>query len=86
MKEGNLVSVIDTKDISANELEKLYLQTVWDFRMNTDFVYEKVVVFPVDSKSRFAFSRRGYFSASNSAQRNLWPKNKRKYHGKRSDG
>lgn len=28
MKEGNLVSVIDSKDISANELEKLYLQTV----------------------------------------------------------
>lgn len=28
MKEGNLVSVIDTKEISANELEKLYLQTV----------------------------------------------------------
>lgn len=28
MKEGNLVSVIDAKDISANELEKLYLQTV----------------------------------------------------------
>lgn len=28
MKEGNLVSVIDARDISANELEKLYLQTV----------------------------------------------------------
>jgi ABC-2 type transport system ATP-binding protein len=28
MKEGNLVSVIDAKSISANELEKLYLQTV----------------------------------------------------------
>ena len=28
MKEGNLVSVIDANDISANELEKLYLQTV----------------------------------------------------------
>lgn len=28
MKEGNLVSVIESKDISANELEKLYLQTV----------------------------------------------------------
>lgn len=28
MKEGNLVSVIDAKGISANELEKLYLQTV----------------------------------------------------------
>ncbi|MDZ7935929.1 MAG: ABC transporter ATP-binding protein [Emticicia sp.] len=28
MKEGNLVSVIDAKDISANELEALYLQTV----------------------------------------------------------
>jgi ABC-2 type transport system ATP-binding protein len=28
MKEGNLVSVIAAKDISANELEKLYLQTV----------------------------------------------------------
>jgi ABC-2 type transport system ATP-binding protein len=28
MKEGNLVSVIDAKDISANELEKLYLQMV----------------------------------------------------------
>ncbi len=28
MKEGNLVSVIDAKDISANELEQLYLQTV----------------------------------------------------------
>jgi ABC-2 type transport system ATP-binding protein len=28
MKEGNLVSVIDAKDISANELEKMYLQTV----------------------------------------------------------
>jgi ABC-2 type transport system ATP-binding protein len=28
MKEGNLVSVIDAKEISANELEKLYLQTV----------------------------------------------------------
>ncbi len=28
MKEGNLVSVTDAKDISANELEKLYLQTV----------------------------------------------------------
>ena len=28
MKEGNLVSVIEAKEISANELEKLYLQTV----------------------------------------------------------
>lgn len=28
MKEGNLVSVIDASTISANELEKLYLQTV----------------------------------------------------------
>ncbi|MEA5140552.1 ABC transporter ATP-binding protein [Arcicella rigui] len=28
MKQGNLVSVIDAKDISANELEQLYLQTV----------------------------------------------------------
>ena len=28
MKEGNLVSVIDASGISANELEKLYLQTV----------------------------------------------------------
>ncbi|WP_341227267.1 ABC transporter ATP-binding protein [uncultured Arcticibacterium sp.] len=28
MKEGNLVSVTEAKDISANELEKLYLQTV----------------------------------------------------------
>lgn len=28
MKEGNLVSVIDAATISANELEKLYLQTV----------------------------------------------------------
>jgi ABC-2 type transport system ATP-binding protein len=28
MKEGNLVSVINAKDISANELEQLYLQTV----------------------------------------------------------
>ena len=28
MKGGNLVSVIDAKEISANELEKLYLQTV----------------------------------------------------------
>ncbi len=28
MKEGNLVSVINAKDISANELEELYLQTV----------------------------------------------------------
>jgi len=28
MKEGNLVSVIDAREISANELEKLYLQTV----------------------------------------------------------
>jgi ABC-2 type transport system ATP-binding protein len=28
MKEGNLVSVIDANEISANELEKLYLQTV----------------------------------------------------------
>jgi ABC-2 type transport system ATP-binding protein len=28
MKEGNLVTVIDTEDISANELEKLYLQKV----------------------------------------------------------
>lgn len=28
MKEGNLVSIIHSKDISANELEKLYLQTV----------------------------------------------------------
>ncbi len=28
MKEGNLVSVIDAADISANELEELYLQTV----------------------------------------------------------
>lgn len=28
MKEGNLVSMIHSKDISANELEKLYLQTV----------------------------------------------------------
>ncbi len=28
MKEGNLVSVIDANSISANELEKLYLQTV----------------------------------------------------------
>lgn len=28
MKEGNLVSVIDAKEISANELEELYLQTV----------------------------------------------------------
>ena len=28
MKEGNLVSVIDAKEISANELEKLYLQTL----------------------------------------------------------
>jgi ABC-2 type transport system ATP-binding protein len=28
MKEGNLVSVINAKDISANELEALYLQTV----------------------------------------------------------
>lgn len=28
MKEGNLVSVINAGDISANELEKLYLQTV----------------------------------------------------------
>lgn len=28
MKEGNLVSLIDAKEISASELEKLYLQTV----------------------------------------------------------
>jgi ABC-2 type transport system ATP-binding protein len=28
MKEGNLVSVIDTQGISGTELEKLYLQTV----------------------------------------------------------
>lgn len=28
MKEGNLVSVLNAKDISANELEELYLQTV----------------------------------------------------------
>jgi ABC-2 type transport system ATP-binding protein len=28
MKEGNLVSVIEAKDVSANELESLYLQTV----------------------------------------------------------
>jgi ABC-2 type transport system ATP-binding protein len=28
MKEGNLVSVIDAHNISANELETLYLQTV----------------------------------------------------------
>lgn len=28
MKEGNLVSVMEAKDISANELEQLYLQTV----------------------------------------------------------
>ena len=28
MKEGNLVSIIDASSISANELEKLYLQTV----------------------------------------------------------
>ncbi|GGX34135.1 ABC transporter ATP-binding protein [Aquimarina muelleri] len=28
MKEGNLMSVIEAKDISANELEQLYLQTV----------------------------------------------------------
>lgn len=28
MKEGNLVSVIDAKELSANELETLYLQTV----------------------------------------------------------
>ena len=28
MKEGNLVSVVDAATISANELEKLYLQTV----------------------------------------------------------
>ncbi|MCU0439934.1 MAG: ATP-binding cassette domain-containing protein [Raineya sp.] len=28
MKEGNLVSEIEAKDISANELEQLYLQTV----------------------------------------------------------
>jgi ABC-2 type transport system ATP-binding protein len=28
MKEGNLVSILHSKDISANELEKLYLQTV----------------------------------------------------------
>ncbi|UTA66865.1 MULTISPECIES: ABC transporter ATP-binding protein [Emticicia] len=28
MKEGNLVSVINAADITANELEKLYLQTV----------------------------------------------------------
>lgn len=28
MKEGNLVSVIEAKNISANELEQLYLQTV----------------------------------------------------------
>jgi ABC-2 type transport system ATP-binding protein len=28
MNEGNLVSVIDAKSISANELEKLYLQTI----------------------------------------------------------
>lgn len=28
MKEGNLVSVINARDISANELEQLYLQTV----------------------------------------------------------
>lgn len=28
MKEGNLVSIINARDISANELEKLYLQTV----------------------------------------------------------
>jgi len=28
MKEGNLVSIINAKDISANELEQLYLQTV----------------------------------------------------------
>ena len=28
MKEGNLVSVVDASTISANELEKLYLQTV----------------------------------------------------------
>jgi len=28
MKEGSLVSVINAKDISANELEALYLQTV----------------------------------------------------------
>lgn len=28
MKEGNLVSALSAKDVSANELEKLYLQTV----------------------------------------------------------
>jgi ABC-2 type transport system ATP-binding protein len=28
MKEGNLVSVVDAKDLTANELEALYLQTV----------------------------------------------------------
>jgi ABC-2 type transport system ATP-binding protein len=28
MKQGNLVSVIDAKDLTANELEALYLQTV----------------------------------------------------------
>ncbi|PWK22356.1 ABC-2 type transport system ATP-binding protein [Arcicella aurantiaca] len=28
MKEGNLVSIIEPKDVSANELEALYLQTV----------------------------------------------------------
>jgi ABC-2 type transport system ATP-binding protein len=28
MNEGHLVSIIDSKDITANELEKLYLQTV----------------------------------------------------------
>jgi ABC-2 type transport system ATP-binding protein len=28
MKEGNLISVIDTKNISAIELEDLYLKTV----------------------------------------------------------
>lgn len=28
MKEGNLVSVLQTKEVSANELEQLYLQTV----------------------------------------------------------
>jgi ABC-2 type transport system ATP-binding protein len=28
MKEGELVSVIDSETISANELENLYLQTV----------------------------------------------------------
>lgn len=28
MKQGNLITILDAKDISANELEKLYLKTV----------------------------------------------------------